>query len=70
MKEWGNCCNKYFGSLLTQSLHEQRQMRDIKLWHLQTFRQSTRVEFWTFLVYSSMHYCVSLYLFWMKVTNT
>ena len=27
---WWNCSNKNFGSLLTQSLHEQRQIRDIK----------------------------------------
>jgi len=30
IKQWGNCCNKYFGILLTQSMHEQRQIKDIR----------------------------------------
>jgi len=31
---------------------------------------STRAEYWTFLVYRSMHWLVLLYLCWLKATNT
>jgi len=58
----------YIGSSLTQSLHEQRQISDIKQY--QVGRHIKNVQnFGHYRIYSSMHLFVSLYVCWLKPTN-